>query len=614
MNGFFSGGSNSTTQPNAAAASSPSSHQHWFQRQLPSFGIGGCLPQEQPSLSIPPYETGARSHANAEMKSADATAQVTRALNELSHQEREQAFEDLHGVSPTINETPELIEKALSEMEKYLQQTVIPRSTVNNNRSHLSSSTSSAYVLAQSKNMTYAQNPKLRLRFLRADRFDATKAALRLVQWFQWKLELFGPDKLCQEHIRLEDLDDNGRAMIQSGRWQVLPSRDHRGRAVILAAASHNRRLFRSVKGGLQMMWYGIESIVEDEVTQCQGVVLILCMLWSGQDILPQQSNASASSVLLEEELKEFNGKALRLSASLPMRLEATHILLGAPTNTAGPLTVAATFLFNSASRFFLARFRIHRGSLCECQYELMTFGLPSASLPYNNDGTLKLGNHKKWYQRRVIKENEENLQEQQQQQLQQGEKTPFCFSGIDLPSPTDILLGKGKTILDHRGNQAFQEVMQRYEDDYLMAKRNGGKTKVARQVIEEVKHHSDKSYLSGRFLRRRQEDTTSGWWEEVTEEEALIARVCSGFRNMKIGAKTKGLRIPTTTMTTSTAPSRSTVTYTEYRNDHHSDTRPCCWQGIVSSSSSMTKSNTSQLSISSIPSRLEEDSTMEED
>jgi hypothetical protein len=170
-----------------------------------------------------------------------------------------------------------------------------------------------------------------------------------------------------------------------------------------------------------------------------------------------------------------------------------------------------------------------------------MTFGLPNAFLPYNSDGTLKLGNHKKWYQSRVIKENEEKLQEQQQQiqkQQQRGEKTLFFFSGIDLPNQTDILLGKGKPIQDHRGNPVFQDVMLRYQGEYLAAKRNGGKRIVAQKIIDEVKHHSDKSLLSGRFLRRRQEDTLSGWWEEVIDEEALIERVCSGFRNMKLDQK----------------------------------------------------------------------------
>jgi hypothetical protein len=539
------------------------------------------------------------------MKSADATAQVTRALNELSHQERDQAFEDLHGVSPTINETPELIEKALFEMEKYLQETVIPSSTNSNNRSH---SSTAAYALAQSIDMAYVHDPKLRLRFLRADRFDVTKAALRLIGWFQWKLELFGQDKLCQEHIRLEDLDDNGRAMAQSGRVQVLPSRDHRGRAVVLSAASHNRRLFRSVKSGLQMMWYGVESIVEDEVTQCQGAVLILCVLWSEQDIPPPKSSTSASSIS-EEEPKELIWKLLRLLACLPMRLESTHVLM-----TPGPLNFAVTFLLNSASLYFRARFRIHWGSLCECQYGLMTFGLPSALLPYNSDGTLKLGNHKKWYQRRVIKENEEKLQEQQQQiqkQQQRGEKTLFFFSGIDLPNQTDILLGKGKPIQDHRGNQVFQEVMQRYQGEYLAAKRNGGKRIVAQKIIDEVKHHSDKSLLSGRFLRRRQEDIVSGWWEEVIDEEALIERVCSGFRNMKLGQKTKSLRM---TMMTQTAPSSSTATYMDSRNDHHTDAHPCCWQDVLCSSSSVTSSHSSQLSRCSAQPPLEEDTNMEEE
>jgi hypothetical protein len=100
-------------------------------------------------------EFGAKNHnsANTEMKSADTTAQLTQALNELSYHEQEQAVEDLHGVPSTINKTPELIEKALSDMEQYLQQTILQNNTNNYyNKPSLSSSSSSslsAYALAQ---------------------------------------------------------------------------------------------------------------------------------------------------------------------------------------------------------------------------------------------------------------------------------------------------------------------------------------------------------------------------------------------------------------------------------------------------------------------------------
>ena len=104
------------------------------------------------------------------------TALIAQEMNRLSAQEREQVYEGLHGVSATIHETPKLIEGGLLEMEKQLQS--------------MPSSKKLAYDLAQFMRHDYVQDPTLQLMFLRADRFDAQKAAKRFIEWFQWKLDL----------------------------------------------------------------------------------------------------------------------------------------------------------------------------------------------------------------------------------------------------------------------------------------------------------------------------------------------------------------------------------------------------------------------------------------
>jgi hypothetical protein len=553
----------SETEPDDLVAA-PSYNHHWF--QFPSFGRKTTKRSTTTAAPTPPFRQW-----------EDPTVMISKGLNDLSFQEREKAYEDLHGVAEVIHETPELIANALKEMEHELQ--VLPNASKR------------AYELAKSKNMVYVQDSKLRLMFLRADRFAATKAAARFVEWFQWKLELFGRNKLCQEQIRLEDLDDDGRAMVESGRTQILPCRDSRGRAVVLGATSHNKRLFKSAKGALQMIWYCNFSVVEDEVTQRQGAVLILCALWSEQDGLPPSTSSSSS---LHEELKEFIWRAPKLSTSIPIRWEGVHVL----TAHSGHFQSVAHSLLNAASRFMLARFRIHSGSACECEYGLMTFGLPSSLLPYTSDGVLKTGNHKKWLQRRLVKEQEEKLHSQQKPQPQRGGQV-CVFSGIDVPSMTDILLGKGKPIQAHRGNQVFQKIMKHYEEEYNLAKRNGGKTIVAQKIIGQVKntHHT---LLSGRFLRRRKEDTTSGWWEEVTDEEALIERIRNGFRNMRAGHKvattTTGSSLSSSGAGHKTIARRTTTTAVDYsmdyRNDNNSSSNSqCCWMQLGSESSSSSSS-----------------------
>jgi hypothetical protein len=144
----------------------------------------------------------------------DPTAVIAQAMNTLSMQEREQAYEDMHGVSAMVLETPQMIAETLHQMEQCLQKI-----------HH-----KPGYDLAVTIRGDYARDPKLRLMFLRADRFDPQLAAKRLIRFMDIKLNLFGGDKLCQWHIGIDDLDDDARFILESGMLQILPIRDSRGR------------------------------------------------------------------------------------------------------------------------------------------------------------------------------------------------------------------------------------------------------------------------------------------------------------------------------------------------------------------------------------------------
>jgi hypothetical protein len=198
----------------------------------------------------------------------DPTLLVAQELNQLSIQERETVYEDLHGVSMVIDESDlTLVNRRLNEMNAELEK--IPRER------------KSAYLVALEEcgqpGKDFCADQSLHKMFLRADRRDAQKAAARFVAWMDWKLKLFGRDILCQRHVTLNDLDKDGRAMVQSGRFRVLPKRDTSGRTVLLDFQSHQSQTFRSVKSMLELFWYVMMSSVEDDVeAQRMGIVYIL--------------------------------------------------------------------------------------------------------------------------------------------------------------------------------------------------------------------------------------------------------------------------------------------------------------------------------------------------
>jgi hypothetical protein len=72
----------------------------------------------------------------------------------------------------------------------------------------------------------------LYLMFLRADCFRAHDAASRMMKHFDCKKDFFGEEKLCRD-ITLEDFNKHDLKCFENGSFQIAPTRDRAGRAVI---------------------------------------------------------------------------------------------------------------------------------------------------------------------------------------------------------------------------------------------------------------------------------------------------------------------------------------------------------------------------------------------
>jgi hypothetical protein len=420
----------------------------------------------------------------------DTTALIAKTMNQLSIKDRELAYEDLHGVSAAVHETPALIAESCHKLEQCLQKI-----------RH-----KPAFDMAQTIQSSYVQDARLRLMFLRAERFDVDRAARRLVKYLDWKLILFGPERLCQWHIGLDDLDADARFMVESGLSQVLPERDSRGRVVTVVAANYIRRLQRSSQSVLQMTYYVGMSIVEDESNQKNGMANICYGL--GPDEMDMSAEAQRST---------WEGTSL--ASCMPMRVEGVHFC----TPRSG-MSFALNLMCRSVGLFIRSRIRIHSGSHLECEYALLSFGLPIGMLPFTTESELKLGNHKNWVQRRIVKE----------QELKRGEG---FFWGIELPGRNDVLLGQGKPIQEHPGNLRLHDLVRLYMEEYNQASRTGGRAIVTRKIIHDILFLSPldtSSVGGGRFLKRRDNNLKSGWWEEVTDEEVVFEKVSNAIRGIR--------------------------------------------------------------------------------
>jgi hypothetical protein len=142
-------------------------------------------------------------------------ALIARELNQLSMEERETIFSDIHGVADIVQEAPCFINFQLLQLETELSK--IPTKT--------------AYDLAKSSSADYVNDPKFRLLFLRAASFDVNAAAAQMVRFFDEKLDLFGAEKLTKD-IVWSDLDEHDIEIVESGLFQLLPEKDKSGRTI----------------------------------------------------------------------------------------------------------------------------------------------------------------------------------------------------------------------------------------------------------------------------------------------------------------------------------------------------------------------------------------------
>jgi hypothetical protein len=146
---------------------------------------------------------------------------LSRTLNQLPSKERDEVLHEIHGVSEVLDEDPGFVSQNLDLLELELQQ--IPKKI--------------EYEMALSLSLEYVTNRNFRLKFLRADNYDSKKAAARMVKFFEWKLDLFGEDKLVQE-IVLSDFEPREVEAMKSGYIQLLPQRDRAGRSILFTIRS----------------------------------------------------------------------------------------------------------------------------------------------------------------------------------------------------------------------------------------------------------------------------------------------------------------------------------------------------------------------------------------
>jgi hypothetical protein len=498
-------------------------------------------------------------------------------LNQLSTDERNFVLQDIHGVADLVEETPEFVQDSIGKLQQELE-VILLKDQQNNpqNPSAYAQSVQQYLVRHQQLHQHRSESSPsslsgtcspmdsdFLLSFLRADQFNVPKAAERIVRYFQEKRYLFGSENLTHE-IRMDHFDEETLQVLQGGRMQLLPARDSAGRAVLLGVRKLQSELRDETSLVRYLPLYDLSSVVPckiltsfctvlfgklrsffylgsvtamDEETQRKGVVIVHYCLGKGY--------ASRSII-------HGLGKILR---ALPIRVASIHIC----ENNAAVKAAAsiASLLIGSSNS---VRVRGHCGTDMEVQYELMTFGLKinfPSEFPISPSGAVDLREHTCFLERRRIQEEVEGditggdtggritsslcailhdpisslkdvMPDSRYSTGDQGSNFDKP-SHIIVPGELDIILGRGRSYQNYKGNLRYRHIVESHRQQYEMLSTKKEKTQLIKDVVEAI------HVGGGRFL---QQDLVGRW----TPVDIDMARnkVSHSFRNQKRLSKMK--------------------------------------------------------------------------
>jgi hypothetical protein len=142
---------------------------------------------------------------------------VAQAMLELTAEEREKALEETHGVVDVNKEDPDFMASCLDDLDNCLA----------------ARKEDTAYAQAEQMSFEYVSNNRFRIMFLRAMRYIPQDAAERMIQFFEYKKELFGAEKLVKD-ITLEDLSEDDLGPLEGGYVQIAPGKDMNRRPILI--------------------------------------------------------------------------------------------------------------------------------------------------------------------------------------------------------------------------------------------------------------------------------------------------------------------------------------------------------------------------------------------
>lgn len=353
-------------------------------------------------------------------------------LYELSAQDRENTNNELHGVTTSeIHSNPE---DGWTE-DQYLTCLDLFQTEID---TKIPFEDKQTYRRGLELGSSYIMSPTFRIGFLRAERFDVQKAAIRYCNCLDFLAEFFGEFALMRP-LLMSDLTKRESKFLKEGFVQVLPNRDRLGRRILAQLGSYGGDRFTELEKFRVNVYLCFTVLAQDVTTQRLGVVSL-------------GSFGRGAEQCLRDEVRTISNLIKRFFAAIPLRWSAAHLCI--PNDPLFHVVKALVlFLIGQNGR---RKLRIHIGTPVECDYALRSFGIPTEDIPRTFTHTIKTKNHVRLIKvRKVIDGFVEKAA---------GTNKDFRFPGIECPEINCVLFGK--YAWDHPGNIEFRGLLREVLND----------------------------------------------------------------------------------------------------------------------------------------------------
>eukprot|EP00934_Nitzschia_sp_Nitz4_P003395 Nitzschia sp. Nitz4//scaffold132_size63325//47671//49446//NITZ4_006296-RA/size63325-augustus-gene-0.4-mRNA-1//1//CDS//3329535332//3385//frame0 len=500
-------------------------------------------------------------------------------LNQISAQERNQGFYDLHGVIAD-NQAMDEQKEPLNGLVGFATATggdnseFLPKEDPERLREQIQSMHQQILhdtdpQLAQAYCQAYQQNPEhvrsTTLGKLRAEEYKMNPAIHRTLRYYQTKRAYFGIEALGRD-LLTRDLTPLDLMLLRTGFLQVLPKKDRTGRGIGVMNGNVRgkaKQVFDhdipAFVQSLARILFWMSDIVSAHDKHLQRAGLVCVSYNVGEKAFKEQVHISSSM--------------LGAMSCMSLKVRALHVCYDDPN------TNWIYYLLTSAMELnFLCRYKSHFGSPLECTYNLMTFGIPLGTIPLTPEGRLDETIHHAWIDQverneqewpttqnngatslgndidlRIFKSDDKVSRTQSPPEdgypdsvastrsssvMEEDWERTSPATSLDDDNPmvttdlhvietllsTDVIMGKGRRGLHWPGNLQLKNIMMQYRDSYEGCNRYK-KRLLAQEIYQQMKG------AGARFVLPLSDGSTG--YREVDRSTAC-QRISQNFRNMR--------------------------------------------------------------------------------